>query len=352
VKITGSGFSQGLPEVRFGGLLARLNSQDGDTSLFVISPRHWEGPVDVVVEVKGKSTKVVKGFNYFCPERNQRGLLGLVVLAGMLGGTLHAMRSLFWFTGNRNLRVSWLWMYYLLPFSGAAIGTIFFLVFIAGFFTPEGASSQSYFVMVGVAALVGMFSAQAVEKLKKISEAILTSVPPAADKTPQPLRLTSVDPSTGPISGGTAVALTGTGFVTGATVTFGGTPAKDIKVTSTKIDSVTPPHDAGKVDVEVRNPDGGTAKMAAAFEYLGPLALATITPPKGPAAGGTAVVLTGSGFASGATVTFDGVAATDVKLTSTKIDAMTPPHAVGKVDVEVRNPDGGTAKMVASFDYV
>jgi hypothetical protein len=268
VTITGSGFSQGLPEVRFGGLLADLKSQDSDTSLVVTTPPHWEGPVDVVVSVEGGNDTVDKGFNYFCPERNQSRLLRLIVLAGMLGGTLHAMRSLFWFAGNRTLRVSWLWMYYLLPFSGAAIGTIFFLVFLAGFFSPEGASSQSYFVMVGVAALVGMFSAQAVEKLKKISEAILTSVPPAADKTPQPLGLTSVEPSTGPISGGTAVALTGTGFATGATVTFGGAPATGLKVTSTKIDAVTPPHAAGKVDVEVRNPDGGTAKKAAGFEYV------------------------------------------------------------------------------------
>jgi IPT/TIG domain-containing protein len=64
------------------------------------------------------------------------------------------------------------------------------------------------------------------------------------------------------------------------------------------------------------------------------------------------VILTGTGFAEGATVTFDGTAATDVKVTSTRIDAVTPPHAAGKVDVEVRNPDCGTAKLPAGFEYV
>jgi hypothetical protein len=34
------------------------------------------------------------------------------------------------------------------------------------------------------------------------------------------------------------------------------------------------------------------------------------------------------------------------------MDAVTPPHAVGKVYVEVRNPDGGTEKMAAGFEYV
>ena len=37
-------------------------------------------------------------------------------------------------------------------------------------------------------------------------------------------------PSTGPIAGGTVVALTGTGFLTGATVTFGGNAATSVSV--------------------------------------------------------------------------------------------------------------------------
>jgi hypothetical protein len=356
VVITGSGFSQGapeqpLPEVRFGGLLAPSISVGSDTSLIVTTPARWEGQTDVSVTIKGKSKELTKVFSYACPERNQGRILFLVVLAGMLGGTLHALRSLFWFTGLRCLRVSWMWMYYLLPLSGAAIAMVFFLVFIAGFFSPQGPSSQSFFVMVGIAALVGMFGQQAVEKLKKISEAVLTSVPPASDQTPKPLTLTEVKPSTGPTAGGTAVTLTGTGFMQGATVIFGGAQAMAVKVTGTQIDAVTPPHDAGKVDVEVCNPDSGLAKKVAAFQYLGPLSLTDIEPSTGSSTGNAAVVLSGDGFVQGATVTFGGVAATDVKVTSTQIDAKTPPHAAGKVEVEVRNPDGGTVKKEKGFEY-
>jgi len=38
-------------------------------------------------------------------------------------------------------------------------------------------------------------------------------------------------------------------------------------VTSERIDAITPPHPAAKVDVEICNPDSGMAKKAAAFEY-------------------------------------------------------------------------------------
>jgi large repetitive protein len=361
VRITGSGFSQGMPTVSFGGLPAHPTMRDG-TSLVVTTPAHWEAAVDVIVKIKDtdKAVTLTKGFSYVCPERTQGRLLLLVVLAGMLGGVLHSLRSLFWFSGNRNLRVSWLWMYYLLPLSGAVIATIFFLVFVAGLFSPEGTTSKSFFLMVGVAALVGMFSPQAVEKLKKISEAILTTVPPSADRTPKPLTLTEVKPLTGPTTGGTSVTLTGTGFAPGATVTFGGAPATGMKVTSTQIDAVTPPHVAGKVDVEVCNPDSGMAKKAAGFEYVEsqttvipptPLLLATVNPSTGPISGGTTVVLTGTGFAAGATVTFGGAPATGVKVTSMQIEAVTPPHEAGKVDVEVRNSESSTVKMAEGFEY-
>jgi LPXTG-motif cell wall-anchored protein len=60
----------------------------------------------------------------------------------------------------------------------------------------------------------------------------------------------------------------------------------------------------------------------------------SVSPASGSPAGGQTVVLHGYGLAGTATVTFGGVAATDVQVTSpTTITAVVPPHAVGSVDV-------------------
>ncbi len=56
------------------------------------------------------------------------------------------------------------------------------------------------------------------------------------------------------VAGGTAVTITGTGFLAGATVSLGGTPATGVTVvSSTSITATTPAHAAGAVDVVVSN---------------------------------------------------------------------------------------------------
>ncbi len=75
------------------------------------------------------------------------------------------------------------------------------------------------------------------------------------------------------------------------------------------------------------------------FTYVPAPTIASVTPNEGPVAGGTAVVIAGTNFQPGATVSFGGVAATAVTVKSaTEIDATTPPHAAGAVDVVVTNP--------------
>lgn len=75
----------------------------------------------------------------------------------------------------------------------------------------------------------------------------------------------------------------------------------------------------------------------------------SVTPQTGSTQGGTRVRITGGTFDSGATVTFDGVPATNVDASSNAINADTPgPHSSGPVDVTVTNPDGNTATLPAS----
>lgn len=79
-----------------------------------------------------------------------------------------------------------------------------------------------------------------------------------------------MNPTSGSTLGGTALTLTGTGFVSGATVSVGGAAATLVWVaTSTLITARTPAHTRGFVEVSVTTV-GGTATRAFAFAYMDP----------------------------------------------------------------------------------
>jgi len=89
--------------------------------------------------------------------------------------------------------------------------------------------------------------------------------------------VTSVTPNSGPTGGGTTVTISGVNFVSGATVTFGGTPATGVSVSSsTSMTAVTPAHGAGSVTVTVTNPDSQSASLTGGFTYGTPAAISFI----------------------------------------------------------------------------
>lgn len=164
-----------------------------------------------------------------------------------------------------------------------------------------------------------------------------------------------VDPASGPTTGGTAVTITGSELLSGVQVWFGAAQATGVSETSGGVQCTTPPGNAGQVDVKVVNPDGGTSTLADGFEYLDAALAPKITavdPSTGSVKGGTAVTITGSGFAAGALVTFGGKQATDAVVQGTKITAKTPSGALGAVDVAVSNPNGQSDTKAGAFTYV
>jgi len=137
-------------------------------------------------------------------------------------------------------------------------------------------------------------------------------------------------------------------------VSFGGEPATPVTVTSsTQIDTVTPAHAAGVVDVWVTNLDSQLATLASGFTYvLPPPTISGVSPTTGPIGGGTVVTITGTNFQNSATVTFAGVAATSATVnSSTRIAATTPAHAAGTAAVNVTNPDAQSATLPGAFTY-
>ena len=84
-----------------------------------------------------------------------------------------------------------------------------------------------------------------------------------------------VSPSSGPVTGGTAVTISGSNFVADCTVSFGGTPAATSSFGSSQtINATTPAHAQGSVNVSVNCSTGNsTANNAFAFGLPGtPLA--------------------------------------------------------------------------------
>jgi hypothetical protein len=78
-----------------------------------------------------------------------------------------------------------------------------------------------------------------------------------------------------------------------------------------------------------------------------------INPTSGSTSGGTSVTISGSNFASGASVSIGGVAATSVTaVNSTTITATTGAHAAGAVNVVVTNSDGQSATLAGGYTYI
>ena len=181
-----------------------------------------------------------------------------------------------------------------------------------------------------------------------------TGLAAAFTYTSTSLTINSISPSSGSTAGGTVVTVAGSNFSTGATASFGGSPASNVSiVSSTQLKATTPTHASGAVSVVVSNPDGANATLANAFSYgLSPPTVSSLSPLSGPAAGGTTVTISGTNFQAGVSVSFGGYAATSVTLgSSTTVVAVTPEHSFGSAAVSVTNSDGQSAILSSGFTF-
>jgi hypothetical protein len=83
-----------------------------------------------------------------------------------------------------------------------------------------------------------------------------------------PPTVTSISPTNGLVTGGAVVTISGSNFVSGLTVEFGGILSPTITFINTNtVTAVTPADVAGAVAVEVINPDGQSFTLSGAFLY-------------------------------------------------------------------------------------
>lgn len=168
-----------------------------------------------------------------------------------------------------------------------------------------------------------------------------------------PPEVLTVEPAAGPIEGGQAVTVSGRGFRAGLTLLFDDEPAEVTAVAATVIRAITPPHDAGFVDVTVVNDDGQRDTLVDGYAYLGPPELIDVQPDSGSTLGGTAVTLTGRNFFEGMTADFGGSPCDELVVVSdTLATCTTTRHPLGIVDVVIENIDGQSATLRNGFEYL
>jgi hypothetical protein len=178
-----------------------------------------------------------------------------------------------------------------------------------------------------------------------------TSVQGSANVAAPPPTVTGVSPAFGPAAGGTSVTISGTNLSAATSVKFGANAATITTDTATSI-TATAPAGTGTVDVTVTTA-GGTSATSGADQFTYGPTVTGVSPTSGPAAGGTVVTITGTGFTNLTGASFGNQAATSFTFVSdTKITATSPGGGTGTVDITVTTPAGTSPTGAADqFSY-
>lgn len=162
--------------------------------------------------------------------------------------------------------------------------------------------------------------------------------------------ISKIAPASGPLSGGTAVQITGAQFTADTQVLWGNQTLMPASVASSSLSVTTPAGSAGSVNVGVRTV-GGEYTAPNAFTYVAPPTISSVSPLKGST--GLSVTITGSNFDPSSpsnAVSFNGVPAVISAITSTTIQTSVPAGAQsGPVSV---TSAGGSATSPTPFTVV
>lgn len=108
------------------------------------------------------------GWSWNNPSPDSLYLVAVAVL-GVIGASVAALTSFATFVGNRSFMKSWNWWYVMRLPIGAALAVIFYFVLRGGLLTVSTTTGAiSPYGIGAVAALAGMFSKQATDKLDEV----------------------------------------------------------------------------------------------------------------------------------------------------------------------------------------
>ena len=336
VVLTGKHFEPGAI-VQVGGVSLQGAVIEDSEHITVTMPPHGAGAVDVVVtNPSGLSDGLSGGYSYAAPQPPEPpAVTGVSPSDGSMGGGFLAV-----ITGD-----------------GFALGaTVWFGDIPAELTEVHSPGVITALVPEGEAGMTVDVRVSNPGGLEGAMELAFTWVD---DNVLAPLSLVAIIPGTGPTDGGNIVTVTGTGFVSGTSVSFGETPAESVAyVSSTVLTVVAPAGDSGLVDVVVTRPDQQQAIAFNSYLYatsdpdiVAPTII-SLSPTVGPETGGSVVELHGAGFQTGATVFFGADAASGVTVVSPQLLVVhTGAAGAGTVSVTVTNPDGGSAVVPGAFTF-
>ena len=202
---------------------------------------------------------------------------------------------------------------------------------------------------------------QAVRVMAVVVPALLACSASRAQAAPAPT-ITKILPKIASANGGTVITISGTQFVSGATVSFGPNDAtKVVFVNSTTIRATAPASNnnaEGTVSVFVTNPDTQTATLTEGLLYDLPPSITSLSPAEGLPAGGYKITVTGNNFRcaapcnTGPVVLFGTTAAPSVIFNSgTTLTVTVPAGTAGKVSIKETNTDGLSTTYTKGFTY-
>ena len=191
----------------------------------------WPPPV-------ASASPPTKFFGISLPPNRDQQLFIIVGLSGALGGLIHSVRSCYWYIGNRVLRRSWIAMYLTLPIIGSTLAIVFCLILRGGLLVGGATGEQvNFFGFAAVAALIGLFSPEAAEKLKQVFSTLLAPAESGRDRPPESNHavIHGIQPRTGSV--GTIITIYGANLSQSTTVLFHGartqpTSVSDVAVTA------------------------------------------------------------------------------------------------------------------------
>lgn len=293
VTLKGRGLADAA-QVLFGGVEATIVSSGVDT-VTVLTPAGAPGPVDVLVYGPAGGGDLLADGYLYTNASTPAGIVTVRPASGSLdGGDLVTVVTV-----------------------GAGVRDT---VRFGGLRASPVASSEGTFVVRTPAGSLGAVDVSVTGG----TEAPL--VAPGAFTYLEPMALLEVDPPTGDVAGGTEVVFRGTGFEAGTTVRFGALAAASVTfVSSEELRVVTPPGTVGSVPITLLAPSR-TLVYPDAFRYTQPLTITGYSPTRGAIAGGTYVVIRGSGFEPGLSILFGDQPAASVEiLDPATVAVRTPP---------------------------
>jgi hypothetical protein len=163
-------------------------------------------------------------------------------------------------------------------------------------------------------------------------------------------RLSRVAPGSGPLGGGNPVTLTGTNLYTAESVHFGNATVFPTALTDQRLVVVAPAAAVPSTVPVYADAVGGVSNRLP-YTYAAAPVILGLSPASGPIAGGTTVVVRGTGLGGATSVAFGGFSAPSFRSNSdTLVVAVTPPGLTGPAAVTVTTP-GGSATLPGAFTF-